>query len=448
MSQFDDYFWRPTTAPTAWRHDDVWFNDAAIGWAVNSNGKIIHTKDGGANWVEQLHLQGTWLRCIGFANDDVGWMGSVTAEDRLYYTRDGGVRWQQVLEADLPAGAPAKICGLSVVDENVVYASGTNEPQDDSALLKTMDGGLIWSVIDLNGHATLLVDNLFINENEGWVVGGKDVVEDPNRPPRREDVKPVVLYTGDGGVSWTNQTAAVLDQFPHGEWGWKIYRLNEQTMFIALESFSAGAILRTDDGGENWRRLEINDQQGNVDLEAIGFVDENTGWVGGWGPRIDGRPSGLSSATVDGGRNWADFQDVGQYLNRFRFLGDPPVVGYASGTSIYKFSDEPLPPIKAEGIAQTVADSSGSKSAKFNLNIPSETNELNIRAFDQFGAKIGTVLYEEGPSPGSRLVEWDFTDINGEQFDPGPYILRVTMDDDSSSFLVTRTKDSSENSER
>ena len=133
MSEFEDYFWRPTNAPTAWRHDDIWFNDAAIGWSVNSNGKIIHTKDGGASWVEQLHLRGTWLRCIGFANDDVGWMGSVTADDRLYRTQDGGVTWRKVPETDLPEGAPVKICGLSVVDDNTVCQSARNrDPQSAS----------------------------------------------------------------------------------------------------------------------------------------------------------------------------------------------------------------------------------------------------------------------------------------------------------------------------
>jgi hypothetical protein len=33
--------------------------------------------------------------------------------------------------------------------------------------------------------------------------------------------------------------------------------------------------------------------------------------------------AGLSSATTDGGRNWQDANDIGRFINRFRFFGDP-----------------------------------------------------------------------------------------------------------------------------
>src|ERR1051326_8083085 len=39
--------WRPTNAPIASsRTDDIWFLDPQCGWAVNSNGQIVHTEDG------------------------------------------------------------------------------------------------------------------------------------------------------------------------------------------------------------------------------------------------------------------------------------------------------------------------------------------------------------------------------------------------------------------
>src|SRR6266704_3489089 len=39
--------WRPTHAPIASsRTDDIWFLDPKVGWAVNSNGSIVHTTDG------------------------------------------------------------------------------------------------------------------------------------------------------------------------------------------------------------------------------------------------------------------------------------------------------------------------------------------------------------------------------------------------------------------
>src|SRR5262249_11263373 len=60
--------WRPTNAPVASsRTDDVWFLDPKTGWAVNSNGQIIHTSDGGDSWVVQLHDEEVYFRCVAFA---------------------------------------------------------------------------------------------------------------------------------------------------------------------------------------------------------------------------------------------------------------------------------------------------------------------------------------------------------------------------------------------
>ncbi|MGH4016526.1 MAG: hypothetical protein ACRDSL_21860 [Pseudonocardiaceae bacterium] len=55
--------WRPTNAPVASsRTDDIWFLDPQRGWAVNSNGQIVHTGDGFATWEQQFHDPQVYLR--------------------------------------------------------------------------------------------------------------------------------------------------------------------------------------------------------------------------------------------------------------------------------------------------------------------------------------------------------------------------------------------------
>ena len=68
---FPPLHWRPTGAPPASsRTDDIWFLDPQVGWAVNSNGQIIRTKNGGATWDEQKVVPApAYLRCVGFAAD-------------------------------------------------------------------------------------------------------------------------------------------------------------------------------------------------------------------------------------------------------------------------------------------------------------------------------------------------------------------------------------------
>jgi hypothetical protein len=140
----------------------------------------------------------------------------------------------------------------------------------------------------------LLVDTFFTTPERGWVVGGKS--NSPN--PNRNNVKPVVLFTEDGGQTWVNRIANLQNELPFGEWGWKIQFLNDSVGFVSLENMKAGAILKTTDGGLTWQRNAVNDPQGNANLEGVGFADENRGWVGGGAMRISRADSAVKPPTA------------------------------------------------------------------------------------------------------------------------------------------------------
>jgi hypothetical protein len=65
----------------------------------------------------------------------------------------------------------------------------------------------------------------------------------------------------------------------------------------------------------------------NIDGEGIGFVNDSTGWTGGW--------SNGMYETMDGGQTWT-FVNFGMNLNRYFFLRHD--LAYAAGKSIYKFT--------------------------------------------------------------------------------------------------------------
>ncbi len=427
--------WLPTNAPVASsRTDDIWFIDPSTGWAVNSNGQILMTTDGGNSWTEQFRANSTYLRCVGFANRLNGWVGTLTEARRMFHTKDGGLTWEQV--ANLPAVAPAAICGLSVVNESVIYASGTNFPNKAPRMIKSLDGGETWSGWEMREHATLLVDTYFTSPERGWVVGGKANVANPTR----NDVKPVVLFTQDGGRTWVNRVANLQDQLPFGEWGWKIFFLNQSVGYVSLENFSAGAILKTTDGGETWTRKVVNDQQGNANLEGIGFVDENHGWVWGWGDT--NFQGGFNSETLDGGDNWRDANEIGRFINRFRFFGNPVTVGYASGRTVFKYSAEPVAshPIalaSAARILDTNEPQDWTGPVEIAYTVPSAgARRLTIDIWDRFGQYVRKLLDEDSPRPGSHSVIWNLEDDAGYGVPPGAYIYRITVDDEAESRII------------
>jgi len=424
--------WQRTSAPVASsRTDDIWFLDADRGWAVNSNGHILHTPDGGETWQRQFSASGAYLRCVGFANERVGWVGSLTEPTRLFHTSDGGASW--ALVDNLPPDAPPAICGLSIVSERVVYGSGTNFPDRPAGVVKTVDGGATWTAMDLGEHATLLVDIFFRDEQRGWVVGGKADVPNPDR----EDVTPVVLFTEDGGQTWENRLAGADGELPKGEWGWKIQFLDDEVGFVSLENETDGAILKTVDGGRTWTRKPVNDPQDNANLEGIGFVDDKLGWTGGWGDKnFEG---GFTSETRDGGETWTDANHVGKFLNRFRFIREPELVGYASGDTVYKYSAAPVAP-ESQRVPATPDEPEAFSRSRLPIQIPvtAEPGAQSVRVdiWDRFGEHLATPLEETAPAAGAREVSWSGETESGGQAAPGIYMYRVTIDDSAESRTV------------
>jgi photosystem II stability/assembly factor-like uncharacterized protein len=393
---------------------------------------VLKTSDGGVTWQQQF-ASGTYLRCVGFADPQHGWVGTLTPGSQLFQTADGGVTWTH---STLPANAPVRVCGLSVVSQNVVFASGTNIPGDPPRMMKTTDGGATWHAWDMSPHATILIDCFFTDDQHGWVVGGIAKVANPTR----DDVRPVVLETSDGGRNWTDRVAAIRDTFPFGEWGWKIQFLDSQVGFVSLENFVAGAILTTTDGGANWDRRPVNDPQGNANLEGVGFIDPQNGWVGGWGTADFS--GGFSSVTSDGGANWENANEIGRFINRFRFFGSPVTIGYASGRTVYKYSETAVPAPPAALSApptRMLTDNAPRRSARpveFEFVVPIGARELTLEVWDRFGTYIDCPLRESSPSARRRRFAWNGRAADGTLVSDGIYIYRLTIDGEAESGVV------------
>jgi hypothetical protein len=291
-------------------------------------------------------------------------------------------------------------------------------------------------------YAHLLVDTLFTSPTRGWVVGGRA----DSLPATRANVKPVVLYTEDGGHSWVDRAASIRDQLPRGEWGWKIQFLSDLIGFVALENFTAGAILKTTDGGRTWTRKAVNDPQQNANLEGIGFVDDQHGWVGGWGSADFS--TGFTSETRDGGSTWKNANEVGRFINRFRFLGKPLVVGYASGRTVYKYApttsplSAPVAPAPQElKFLASNEPVEADRELVLPIDVPSGARQLRIDIWDRFGEHVRRLADARLPKSDSHIVRWDFTGDHGQRLDAMSFICRVTIDDTSESVIIHRRRD-------
>ncbi|GAA3570186.1 YCF48-related protein [Snuella lapsa] len=344
------------------RFDDIFFLDENTGWAANGYYAAVYkTTDGGKTWAEQLNeseLEGDYyFRNIEFLNEDIGFLG--TLNGKFFKTSNGGNSWQNVTNI---SPNPLAICGLDTVGESTIYGCGAYF--SPAYIIKSTDSGNTWQYIDMSSYANALVEIYFLTESVGYVSG-------------RSDNGATILKTTDGGNSWNE----IYNSNVAGEYCWKMQVLESNTniIFGSITSVAPnpGKLVKTNNGGQDWNSYDAPE----TDIQAVGFISENQGWMGGF-------TTGFYE-TLNGGQTWTNL-NTGSNLNRIFIIN--PNLAYASGTSLYKFTSETLN-------AETIK-----KQDRTPLNITFKSNPVtSILEFDITFESIDNLVIELYSSSGKYI---------------------------------------------
>jgi hypothetical protein len=256
--------------------------------------------------------------------------------------------------------------------------------------------------------AKTLIDCYFWSADSGIAVGGNKTDLTGNA---------VVIKTTNGGNTWEQ----VYKTNRFSEWCWKISFINVNTGFVSVERFSGFAyVLKTTNNGNNWSEIPFR----NYDEEGIGFVNENTGWVGGW--------TGPTYQTTNGGADW-QLAGWGTNVNRFRFFGD--TLGYAVGDRVYKYSRGPVGIIPVSSEIPESFDLYQNYPNPFNpetvirFAIPSDvrgqTSDVRLVIYNALGKEVA-VIVNERLAPGS--YNYQLSTVN-YQLSSGIYFYRLESGD-------------------
>lgn len=305
------------------------FQDAHDGWgiAVNANGSVLRTVDGGNSW---LNATPAGIGPIGLSavlavlDTQHVWVltpGTDFFSGTLYRTRDGGISWSS---NNVPF-AGAFIQFQDGLHGRALAERGAGAGSEAVELFQSSDGGASWTSVfhndpGLSGSSDSLplagIKNgmTFFDGQTGWVTGS--LPADGN----------VYLYvTHDGGVSWSQQALPLpagyekyqyLAQAPvfFGKDGWlplTVYRsgTTDQTFFSSQ------------DGGQTWTGNPAN--AGSVIKPCLpAFANARQLWC--W----DGGSSLYSSS--DGAQTWTASNpglDLGGNLSQLEFV--PGYTGWA-----------------------------------------------------------------------------------------------------------------------
>lgn len=386
------------------RFDDVFFLNENLGWAANGYyASVYKTTDGGATWTQQLSnaMLGSnhYFRNIEFLNENVGFLG--TLNGKFYKTIDGGTTWNLV---SITPNPPA-ICGLDCVGTSTVYGCGAYF--SPAYIIKSTDSGATFQRIDMSAYANALVEVLFIDENTGFASGNNATGA-------------VILKTTDGGTTWST----IYNGPIAGEYVWKLQILqsNPNVMFGAIEAVAPnhGKLLKSTDGGVTWTTKNAPEPE----IQAVGFVDENHGWMGG-------HDTGFYE-TTDGGDTWTN-TTVGSNLNRIFFINSD--LAYACGTTIYKmtnnlavhqFQELARVPLVVRVAPNPIKD-------KLNLEIDFRGNDhLMLGLYSETGQFIKQLKLDAIETAGTKKYSFDFP------YSSGVYFLNLHTNTGRQSVKITK----------
>ena len=295
------------------KRDSVSFVDETHGWYGTGAGDLFRTTDAGATWQKVASRPGTFVRAVAFLDSDNGFIGNVgtdyypgvTDETPLYRTKDGGENWEAVDTGDATIKG---VCAIDIVETQRIY-QGALVPRTvihaagrvggPTGILRSVDGGESWSVIDMTPHAAMILDIKFFDENVGLVFAATD--------RNSANAEGLVLRTEDGGTTWKEVYRSGRKyeliwkaSFPEGsDTGYATVQSYDQTRATQL-------VIRSDDRGKSWREIEIAQNAGARQF-GIGFITPEIGFVG---------TMAGGYATTDGGKTWTT-APIARAANKF-----------------------------------------------------------------------------------------------------------------------------------
>jgi len=372
--------------------NDIYFTDTLIGWAVTlednspvDTAYILHTTDGGNNWVIQLRNAGN-LNAVQFIDNNTGYVFGNESLPRFYKTTNGGNNWQ-----NLGSGVPIYFSSdMQFINRDTGWVCSDTF---GGGLAKTTNGGNTWQL--QLGYSYSPEKVFFINADTGWVLGGG-----------------FNLYRStNGGNNWSVQYPSIYALS-------NIYFINKNTGFLCgYFGWGTHSIKKTTDGGFNW-----DSTYNSIGGTDIFFINNSTGYISG--------NLTTMQKTTDGGNNWYD--QIVPYANYKCLYFLDTLIGYSGGTKMIKTIDGGGPVSNIKQISSEIPQ-------RFKLfqNYPNPFNMVTIINYElskfsdvslkvnDISGKVVTVLIDQTQNAGTYQYIFDAADLTS-----GIYFYRIAIHSD------------------
>lgn len=288
--------WSSTEIPEVYLRS-VFFTSGTSGYTTGlfaNESRIYKTINGGINWTLQFSDTSQYFNSFYFLDNNRGYAAggklSYPLPGSIMMTTNGGTNWEYKL-----FNSPYSFTSIYFINNTTGFAAGDTSDfaYGKSIILKTTNEGINWLRYNINTYYP--INSIVFNSGNLGICVGQDGY---------------ILKTTDIGNNWISMNNGTT------------YWLNSISIVDSNNGFASGSLLlRTSNGGLNWRVLETG--FGDHFFSSIYFADPLTGYASG--------SEGTIIKTTNSGNNWVSQLSLGWVYRFWSSYFINSYTGYAAG---------------------------------------------------------------------------------------------------------------------
>jgi photosystem II stability/assembly factor-like uncharacterized protein len=272
-------------------------------------GVVLRTENGGKKWSEVLAAPNVLFSAIDlYATGEgivAGSSAGVSAPAAVYTTANLGANWKASESSVIDNESGNSYDDAAIAIDGKMYIAGVN-------LYESSTQGKEWDAIAIQSERKRLNQiqaSDFTDVHEQYVLGIANLLN-PTL---------VLAKTSDKGMSWqfSDVIAGGRKHFVHD--------MQFASSTVGFVLLGQNNLLRTQDGGDTWKDLELNS---NMQARKVHFINEKVGFIIGL--------KGSILRTTDGGTSWkSHLVEYDATFSAIDFIDHQTGVIAGSGGNIY-----------------------------------------------------------------------------------------------------------------
>lgn len=268
-----------------------------------------------SQWIKQSVNTTASFRGLSVVSENVVWASGTGGT--VIRTIDGGKTWKVMT---VPGAEKLDFRDIEAFDANTAYILSIGNGES-SRIYKTFDGGATWKLQFTNTN-----EKAFFDAIACWDAGNCISMSDP------VDGHYLLISTSSGGTSWAPVVSNKMPEAKDGEAafaasGTCLITRGKNNAFLVSGGTDA-SVFRSSDRGMTWTVANTPITKGSAGsgIFSIAMFDEKTGAIVGGNYEKPGDNAGSLALTRDGGTSWSAGEGLSGYRSAVTYIDEKTLI--------------------------------------------------------------------------------------------------------------------------